>query len=297
MTVRAKTKFRLLILLASVALLIGAAATVYGVRKRHTRQLYAARRVLGMTQYKNGDFVDAVVILGPVIRREEYAQDAEAIYAFAESRKRVETPDGKYLRDAMTMLQRVLSIQPERADVKSELLDLYTQLGYNFEAVELAKKLLDKNPRDLEALRAKARGLAASQKSDEALAVCKEFNAIAPLDLEMRILSLEVLRDLRRRPQILDQVQDLLAKYPNDGKVELIAAFAFTLVEEIPETQRQQLTELLKTRYPAQEPLRILDPFHFSQFFAMQASQRDLSDLVFVRYLIDQLDTTRLVAN
>src|SRR5258706_4604246 len=196
----------------------------------------------------------------------------------------------------MTMLQRVLSIQPERADVKSELLDLYTQLGYNFEAVELAKKLLDKSPRDLEALRAKARGLAASQKSEEALTVCKEFNAIVPLDLEMRILSLEVLRDLRRRPQILDQVQDLLAKYPNDGKVEVIAAFAFTLVEEIPETQRQQLTELLKTRYPTQEPLRILDPFRFSQFLAMQASQRDLSDLVFVRYLIDQLDTTRLVA-
>jgi len=313
MIVRAKTKIRLHILLASVVLLIGAAATVYVVRKSHSRQFYASRRAEGMTFYKNGDYANALVKLQQVIRREEYAQDPQVLYAFAESRKRVESPDGKHLRDAMTMLQRVLAIDSasniggaKREDVQRELLDLYTQLGYNSEAIALAETLLKTNPKDLQLLRAQARGKAASQQSEEAWKLCEAFNSNVPLDLDMRILSLEVLRDLRRRPEIFTQLVDLLKKYPKDGKVELITSVGFTLVEGIPQEQREDLIAWMRECYPTLpkatdklpdgvKNLEEWELFQFSHFFAYQAAQRDPGDLVFVRYLIEQLDRTRQV--
>ncbi|HEV8607764.1 MAG TPA: tetratricopeptide repeat protein [Tepidisphaeraceae bacterium] len=295
MIVRAKTKVRLLILLAGVALLIGAAATIYVVRKHRIHNSYMARRASGMAQYQKGDYASTLVVLGPYIRREEYSTDAEAIYAFAESRRRVEMPDGKHLYHAMTSLQRVLSLQSGRTDVQRELLDLYAQLGYNVEAVDLADKLLLSDKNDLQALRAKARGLAGRQLSEQALEVCEHFNTLVPLDLEIRALSLEILRDLGRRPQILQQAQEILSKNPNDPKAELITAIAFTFIEEIPAAQRDQITALIKERYPADALPKPFDPFHCSRFFAIKASQRDLNDLVFVRYLVEQLDRTRLI--
>src|SRR5437879_5466161 len=95
MIVRAKTKVRLLILLASVALLIGGGATVYVVRKHRIHNSYVARRAAGIAQYQKGDSISALVGLGPYIRREEFSGDAEAIYAFAEARRRVHPPHGK----------------------------------------------------------------------------------------------------------------------------------------------------------------------------------------------------------
>ena len=66
----------------------------------------------------------------------------------------------------------------------------------------------------------------------------------------MRVLTVEVLRDLGQRQQILDQAQDLLDKNPNDGNVELIAAIAFTFLEEIPPAERKHLATLITQRYP-----------------------------------------------
>jgi tetratricopeptide (TPR) repeat protein len=295
MIVRAKTKVRLLILLAGVALLIGAAATLYGVRKHRIHNYYMTRRANGMGYYQNGDYNTALILLSPYVRREEYSRDAEALFAFAESRRRVETPDGRHLREAMTFLQRVLAIQPYRTDVKRELLELYTLLGYNVEAVDLADKLLIIDKNDLQALRAKARGLAARQLGEQALDVCKDFNSLVPFDLEIRVLSLEIRRDLGRRPEILQQAQEIFSKNPNDAKAELITSIAFTFIEEIPAAQRDQITALIKERYPADVLPEPFDPFHCSRFFALKASQHDLTDLVFVRYLVEQLDRTRLV--
>jgi tetratricopeptide (TPR) repeat protein len=295
MIVRSKTKVRVLILLAGLVVLIGGAATVYVVRKHHLDKYYAGRRAQGLALYQKGDYANALIQLGPCIRREDYSRDVEAIYAFAESRRRVEMPGGKHLPQAMTSLQRVLSLQPDRTDVQRELLDLYTQLGYNIEAVELADKFLIKDKNDLQALRAKARGLAARQLSDQAWTICEQFNALVPLDLEMRILSLEVLRDLGKRPQCLEIALDLIAQNPNDPAAELILSIACSFLEEFTPAQRDKLAALVKTSYPKESLKENLYAFNFSQFFALQASKRDTTDLVLVRYLVEQLDRTRLV--
>jgi hypothetical protein len=61
MIVRGKTKVRLLILLASVVLLIGRCD---GLRRaeRHVADRYRLPR-LGMTEYKNGHYANATILL------------------------------------------------------------------------------------------------------------------------------------------------------------------------------------------------------------------------------------------
>src|SRR5207249_6842739 len=92
MLVRSKTKVRVLILLAGIAFVIGSAAIVYVVRKHHVERVFQAHRAAGLAHYQKGEYADALNELAPYIRRQEYARDVEAIYAFAESRRRVEMP-------------------------------------------------------------------------------------------------------------------------------------------------------------------------------------------------------------
>src|SRR3954471_20636117 len=122
MIVRSKTKIRLLILLAGLAFLIGSAATVYVVRKHRIRNIHLANRAAGIAHYQKGEYADALNSLAGYVRRQEYSQDSEAIYAFAESLRHVEMPNGQNLVQAMAALQRVLSISPTRTDVQRELL-------------------------------------------------------------------------------------------------------------------------------------------------------------------------------
>jgi hypothetical protein len=104
MIVRAKTKVRLLILLASVVLLIGAAATVYVVRKRHITRTFIGYRAMAWQNTKT-----AITLTPPSCSENLFvamkAQDVKPSTPLPNS-KHARPPTESIGKDAMTMLSR-----------------------------------------------------------------------------------------------------------------------------------------------------------------------------------------------
>jgi len=214
MIVRSKTKVRVLILLAGLALLIGGAAD--GLRRpQGTRpQYYVGRRDNGIAQYQNGDYASALVALGPYIRREEFSKDAEAIYAFAESRRRVEMSNGKHLAQAMTSLQRVLSFSPIASTCSASCSICTFSLATTSKPSSWPTRFSPSTRTIFRAFAPKPGPTPGRQLTEQARTICDQLNLLVPFDLEMRVLTLELLRDLDRRPQALEWRSTCFPKIP-----------------------------------------------------------------------------------
>ncbi len=116
MIVRAKTKFRLLVLIGSLFLVFASLAVVYVVRKHYIRAQFMAKREAGIAAYQKGDYWSALPPLVEYLGREEYSKDPEAMYAFAESRRRIPTRDYSHLGAAMGQYRKFLQFRPDRDD-------------------------------------------------------------------------------------------------------------------------------------------------------------------------------------
>ena len=81
------------------------------------------------------------------------------MYALAVSRSRVETANGRHLVEAKTYFEQLHTERPDDMQVSHHLLQIYQQIGYFSEAQRVAKEVLDRDPKDIEALRTKAAAL------------------------------------------------------------------------------------------------------------------------------------------
>src|SRR5262249_40025794 len=143
---------------------------IYVVRKQRIHAEYMAKREQGISAYQKGDYWAAVTPLGEYLSRDEYSKDPDAMYAFAESRRRVETRDGSHLSAAMGQYRKFLTFRPDRDDVRYQLLKIYPLLRYNTEAEELAQYLISKHKGDLVAARALVRAMQGRGEMASALA-------------------------------------------------------------------------------------------------------------------------------
>ena len=78
--------------------------------------------------------------------------------------------------------------------VSHHLLQIYQQIGYFSEAQRVANEVLDRDPKDIEALRTKAAALEGDGKYTDALTVSQTLNDAAPLDLEGQIQTFELMQ-------------------------------------------------------------------------------------------------------
>lgn len=230
MSIRSKTKRRLMILLMVVVVGVGLVGAVVAVRVHQINAEAEQWRADGLAAAAQDDYATAVDLLGRYLRKHD--EDVEVLLRYAQSRVHVEMPNGKHIALAISTLRSVLANDPKNIEATRLLLDLYTKAGFNTETITIADGLLAQFPDDAEALSSKAIALVRMRKLQDALAVSMRCNEVAPLDYDTHWLTALIMLKLGRPvAEILDRAAELRAKYPEDPWFELLQGHAYTLAE------------------------------------------------------------------
>jgi len=160
-------------------ILVGGGVAVL-VRQQMLNNRALENRELGMTAIANENYGDALHGLGSYLQRYGQEDDAEALFEYARARRNVPLPNNKHVGQAIGHLLQVLSVDPSHRKAQIELLDLYTLAGYGQETLDLAEKVLEAEPENLDALRAQAKARARTRDFSGALEAASKLTTIAP---------------------------------------------------------------------------------------------------------------------
>lgn len=302
MTVRAKTKRRLVIVIAGVVLLAGLSGGFYVFRKAQIRARYAALRSDGIAAFQKQDYAASIEKLGEYVRR--YPGDTDAVWMAAQARLKVELPEYAHLRAAVIYLRRVVDQRPDLLEAQHKLLELYLDLGMMTEAAGTAQRLYERNPRDRIAVRTLARAKSALRQYNEALPMAEQAAALDPMDLEMQVLVLHLYAQGTARPvggestqqlpsasrgKIIPRAEALLEQHPDDARFELLMAIAYTLAEELTPEQMRRAMDLVKKKDPSAK-WEEFTPQVAAQVLTRAAAKHIQPDLYFVQLVVGELD-------
>jgi Tfp pilus assembly protein PilF len=226
---RAKTRRRLI--LAIVPLLALGGVLAYAGRERSLDAEARSARERGMEHFARGEYGRALEHLGRFIRRLD--PDALALLRYGQSIRRITNPDARHVESAIASLRRSVFLEPQNAEARGELLELYSEVGYRTEAIEQADWFLARDPRDERALRTKAITLAEMRQYDRALAVLD--GAVRPEDprLDLHLLALSLLSRLERpHAEIRARAEAVESANAGDSRFRLVAARARLLTDE-----------------------------------------------------------------
>ncbi len=223
---RPKTKKRLLVLGLAIGGIVAAGGTAYTVRQHQIQAKLMKFREDGMTAYAKGDYETALKDLSSYVGKRQ--NDTQALLAYGVSRTNIVESDNRQVIEGIGIFRRYLDLNPRDNDVRHKLLDLYTKAGYSAEAIKLSDELLARDPKDADALLAKARALYSQRKIQEAVPVAQQFNDLRPLDLLGQELTFQLLWNLKKPAgDIIARYDKLREAHPNDGRFELLSAVAY----------------------------------------------------------------------
>ncbi len=228
MSMRIKTKRRLLILGVSAVLLIGAIVIFVVVRRAQIKSNLLAERAAGLSSFKEGDYDNALKHLSKYLSDQRFQSDAEALLPYGKSRAKLQLRNGRHIVEAIGIFKRYLELRPDDMEVRLLLLDLYTRAGYNTEALTLAQRLLETDPNNKEALKAQAIAQYRTGKKSEALQTALKWNKIDPLDLDGQCLTYDIMAAVQRSgDEMLQRAAEARAAHPNDPRFDVLTAYAY----------------------------------------------------------------------
>jgi tetratricopeptide (TPR) repeat protein len=245
---RPTTKRRVIILAVSAVLSSAALTGVYQFRQYQINTKTMAYRAEGMEAFRQGDYARALIPLSKYNERRQ--TDVETLFAFGKARSRVEVPGDRHLIEAIGYFRRGLELEPGNMAARHELLELYSDAGYNGEAIALADELLKKDAKDVAALRAKAKALTYRRQYADAFATAVKVNELAPLDVEGQLLTLRLMSPWclnKPAEEILARAKAALDAHPGDPRFVLIQGYAYHCVLDDTKAKEQYLTA--KDRY------------------------------------------------
>ncbi len=232
MYLRPKTKCRLLVLLVGTALLLGGGAALVSIQLRRFDVRRMQYRNQAMDAYHTGDYPAALIFFHKYLINT--STDPNAIYAYGVCRLNVPTADYQYLLEAKSIFNRYLEFRPQDLAAEHRLLEVYRQLGYDTESLDLANAILLQDSNDLPALRAKAQALAGQFQYAAALPLSQKINELAPQDLQSQVLTLQLMQALHAPSQLaVDRADALLKRYPTDPRFQLVRAVAASMAGDL----------------------------------------------------------------
>jgi predicted Zn-dependent protease len=171
------------ILACVLVLLAGAAAGAHQVRAIVRERRLERALAEGVAAYERSDYVSAMRNLGRYVGRNR--TDAEAIRLLAESRRRVPEANGKHLVSTLALARA--AHEADRTDPRALelMLEMAEELAFLTELRDAADSILALNPAHERALRARTLALAATGRSEEALASAREAVARLPDSTDM----------------------------------------------------------------------------------------------------------------
>ncbi|MBI1367276.1 MAG: tetratricopeptide repeat protein [Planctomycetes bacterium] len=231
MSIRTKTKKRLLILLAIVVVATGMGVALVVYTKQRNEAQAAVDRAEGMAAVKAEDWDKALDHLGHYWRRNK--DDAEAMYNFALARLHVELPNGKHIQQAIQILQRVVQLDDNNVEAMHKLLEIYVAVGFETEVSDLSDKLLAIKPDDIDALRSKVIALMRGRKFKEAMQFNDRAAKVQPEDLQTQTNAILIMSKLDQPPlDLIKRAQGVREKFPDNPRMDVLMAFAYALTND-----------------------------------------------------------------
>ncbi len=230
MSLKAKSYWRIAILAAAVSVVVGSAGGFYAYRRAEIKRNEAALRTDGMAAFAAGDFETALAKLRPYLLNHQ--SDIEAVAAYADARLEVTAPQRRHLVEAIAVIRHLLKLDPSRTEARRKLLDLYEQVGYLTETVDLADQLLATSPGDPGILAGKARALEALRKYDDALTTAQLWLKATPSDIEAQVTTIRLL-DATRRPdqELLSAAEEMVKAAPSEYQAAMVQGVAYRLTD------------------------------------------------------------------
>ena len=136
MSIRRKTRNRLLLLLAISVIGVGGLAGTYYIRRSYLNAWAMREREAGMVSVKAEDYAAGLAQLGHYLgrysdRSEQFeGRYTDALFNYALSRQMVEEPKMAHLVTAASLWKRYLAIRPNNAEARHQLLDAQLGLGW-----------------------------------------------------------------------------------------------------------------------------------------------------------------------
>ncbi|MEX2671530.1 MAG: tetratricopeptide repeat protein [Phycisphaeraceae bacterium] len=240
MSIRAKTKRRLLILTACTLLVIVLIAGLAMFRLQQREQQAQEQHRLGMAAMERKDYVEAIEHLAPYTRRDR--TDAEAAYKYAVARSNVEAPQYRHIREAIQLYLNVLEIDRNHEQAQRDLIELYVLVQRDVEVIEMADRLLETYPEDVTLMRQKMVSLLRLRRLEEALAVAERAIELKPLHLPTHERMLQILTRLDRPDaELIAWAEEYREAYPDEPQFDVLLGFAWAVTGD-----REQAVERLK---------------------------------------------------
>ncbi|HVX83194.1 MAG TPA: tetratricopeptide repeat protein [Phycisphaerae bacterium] len=225
-------KKRLILVGAIVVVLGGGAGAAVMVRLQMIRHRFAQTRERGLAEYQRGESGRAMGDLGTYLQR--YPQDVEALRGYAESRLKIEAPDGSHLSSGIGALRRLADIEQAQGkdvtDLQRRLCDLYLQDGLNMECSLLAAQILARHPDDAAMERDQVLALFRLRKYNDAKTENAKYIALRPHDLEAQVLGLQILTHIGSYPDIVGEAAKVVTAHPDDMRWKVLKSIAYTMV-------------------------------------------------------------------
>jgi tetratricopeptide (TPR) repeat protein len=242
MRFKPKTVRRLLLLAVVVAIIIGAAFSLFFVRRWQMNRQLASHRREGEAAFVAGNYRKSLAELGRYIQRGRRT-DADALLTFARARIALEEPDFGHLRGGIQALHQYLAVRPGDRDQRLVLLRLANQAGAYVDARDAAEHLRPDaiaacGPEHVDVLREEAIALTAARLDGARLdAVVTRLLELEPLDVQGNLIRLEVWGRTDRKDEARRYAEALMSQHPADPVARLVAA-ASVLVEPGPDDIR-----------------------------------------------------------
>lgn len=150
MSIKSKSRQRLIVLFAAAAVVLGGGAGAFVFHKYQVRQRLSHDRVEGLEAAKNKDYATAVKDLDDYLRVRP--ADVEVLKAYVQARPNVGAGSVEEAKDTLSRLRQLVLLDPSNVDARRQLMDLYWHYGYVAEAEEQAQAILLHDPKDADAL-------------------------------------------------------------------------------------------------------------------------------------------------
>lgn len=270
---RQRTLRRVFVLATALAACTALFAVVQYKRAAAREAHIADARMQGIEAYQQGRYVDALPHFGFYATHDR--RDVEVLMAFADARAKVPLENNRHLYEAAVLYGIVVDLQPDHVQANLQLMYLHERLQRRLEWREAANRVLDLDPGNVSALRAKATAAYLSSRFDEAGAICSRLIALEPEEITWRVFYLQIMQDRGDDlAKILQMCNTWMSTHKSDGRYHLLKARLLSAVGRHDEARQSALAA---TQRGADVPL-VLE--HLVVLLDALSLQDEASDLI-----------------